>query len=68
MIAAVEQATGKTARKRFLPLQPGDVVETWADMDDLVRDFGYRPGTSIEEGMRKFVEWYREYYRIYEGG
>ena len=63
MIAAVEQATGKTARKRFLPLQPGDVVETWADMDDLVRDFGYRPGTSIEEGMRRFVEWYREYYK-----
>jgi UDP-glucuronate 4-epimerase len=64
MIAAVEQATGKQAEKRLLPMQPGDVVETWADVDDLVRDFGYRPDTPIEEGVRRFVEWYREYYRV----
>ncbi len=64
MIAAVEKATGKTAEKRFLPMQPGDVVETWADVDDLVRDFGYRPETTVEEGIRRFVQWYREYYKV----
>ncbi len=61
-IAAIEAALGRTARKRFLPMQPGDVPATYADVDDLVRDVGFRPATPLEEGIRRFVEWYRAYY------
>jgi UDP-glucuronate 4-epimerase len=46
----------------MLPMQPGDVEKTWANVDDLVRDYGYQPSTSIEEGVSKFVVWYRGYY------
>jgi UDP-glucuronate 4-epimerase len=45
-------------------MQPGDVPATYADVDDLAEDVGFRPSTSIEEGIRRFVEWYREYYKI----
>jgi UDP-glucuronate 4-epimerase len=55
---------GKTAEKRMLPLQPGDVPATWADVDDLTRDVGFKPSTPIEDGIRRFVGWYREYYRL----
>jgi len=48
----------------LLPLQPGDVEGTWADVDDLVRDFDYRPDTPIEEGVARFVDWYKEYYGV----
>ncbi len=48
----------------MLPLQPGDVPDTCADVSDLVRDVGYRPGTPIEEGIRNFVAWYKSYYGI----
>jgi UDP-glucuronate 4-epimerase len=48
----------------LLPLQPGDVPDTWADASDLVRDVGYEPQTPVEEGVRRFVEWYRGYYRV----
>jgi UDP-glucuronate 4-epimerase len=48
----------------MLPLQPGDVVETCADVDDLMRDMGFVPKTSLEEGIKRFVNWYREYYRV----
>jgi UDP-glucuronate 4-epimerase len=57
-IALLEDAFGKTAVKRLLPMQPGDVVATHADVDDLTRDFGFRPSTSIEDGVAKFAEWY----------
>ena len=62
MIAVLERVLGKTAEKRMLPLQPGDVPATWADVDDLTRDVGFKPSTPIEDGIRRFVGWYREYY------
>ena len=61
-IEVIEECLGRKAQKNFLPLQPGDVPETCADIDDLVRDIGYRPATPIEVGVRRFVEWFREYY------
>lgn len=61
-IGAIEDALGKKAKKNFLPMQPGDVPATWADVDDLVKDFGYSPGVAVQEGVRKFVKWYLEYY------
>jgi len=63
-IEVIEQSLGRKAEKRLLPLQPGDVPDTYADVDSLVRDTGYAPGTTIEVGVRKFVEWYREYYEV----
>jgi UDP-glucuronate 4-epimerase len=62
-IQVVEQAMGKEAQKNFLPIQPGDVPITYADIDDLVRDVGFKPTTSIEVGIDRFVKWYRDYYR-----
>lgn len=64
LIEVLEQALGRTADKRFLPMQPGDVPATWADVDDLVRDAGFRPHTPVEEGIARFVDWYRNYYSI----
>jgi UDP-glucuronate 4-epimerase len=63
MIEAIEAAVGRKAVKRFLPMQPGDVARTWADVSDLERDFGYRPVTTIEVGIPRFVAWYRDYYK-----
>jgi UDP-glucuronate 4-epimerase len=63
-IAAVEKALGKKAAKNFLPLQPGDVRETYADVDALEAAVGYRPSTKIEDGIGRFVAWYREYYGV----
>jgi UDP-glucuronate 4-epimerase len=63
-IAAIEQATGREAIKNFLPMQPGDVLATYADVDDLTRDAGFTPNTPISEGMRRFVAWYRDYYDV----
>ena len=63
-IDAIEKALGKSARKNFMPIQPGDVPATWADVQDLIQDFSYRPATPIEQGVKKFVEWYREFYRV----
>jgi UDP-glucuronate 4-epimerase len=54
---------GKKAEKNMLPLQPGDVPDTYADTEDLARDVGYQPNTTIETGVRKFVDWYLEYYQ-----
>jgi UDP-glucuronate 4-epimerase len=59
----IEEWLGKRAEKRLLPMQAGDVVATWADVSALERDIGYRPNTPIREGVRRFVEWYREYHR-----
>lgn len=61
-IELIEQCLGKKAQKNLLPMQQGDVPDTFADVDDLVRDVGYKPATSVEEGVRKFVDWYVEYY------
>lgn len=61
-IEVIEECLGRKAVKNLLPLQPGDVPETYADVDDLVRDVGYRPATPIEVGVRKFVDWFCEYY------
>jgi UDP-glucuronate 4-epimerase len=61
-IEAIERALGKNAKKHLLPMQPGDVPITYADVDDLIEDVGFRPSTPIEEGIEKFVLWYREYY------
>jgi len=63
-IEAIEKALGLKAEKNLLPMQPGDVPATYADVDDLVRDIGYRPQTSIEDGIAAFVRWYREYYGV----
>jgi UDP-glucuronate 4-epimerase len=63
-INILEKELGKTAKKQMLPLQPGDVPATYADVDDLMADVGFRPGTSIKDGIRHFVKWYREYYNI----
>jgi UDP-glucuronate 4-epimerase len=63
-IELMEQNLGRTAEKRLLPMQPGDVPDTWADVSALRRDVGYAPNTSIEEGVARFVQWYREYHRI----
>lgn len=63
-IEVLENALGEKAIKNFLPIQPGDVPSTYADVDDLMRDVGFKPSTSIEEGIRRFVEWYREYYQV----
>ena len=61
-IEVLEECLGRKATKNFLPLQLGDVPETFADIDDLVRDVGYRPATPIEVGVRRFVDWFCEYY------
>lgn len=61
-IQALEACLGKKAEKNLLPIQAGDVPATYADVDDLIKDVGFKPSTTIEEGIRKFVEWYREYY------
>ena len=63
-IAVLERKLGKTAVKEFLPMQPGDVYQTYADVSDLMRDYDFKPDTTIEEGIGKFVKWYREYYNV----
>jgi UDP-glucuronate 4-epimerase len=63
-IETLENCLGKKAEKNMLPLQLGDVPDTFADVEDLVRDVGYKPATTVEEGIKAFVEWYRAYYRV----
>lgn len=62
-IEVIEKKLGKKAIKNLLPLQEGDVPETFANVDDLIRDVGFKPSTSIEEGVGKFIDWYTEYYK-----
>ncbi|MFP5269100.1 NAD-dependent epimerase [Coleofasciculus sp.] len=64
LIETLEQSLGKTAVKNMLPMQPGDVPITYADVDDLIQDVGFRPNTPIEVGVEQFVQWYRSYYNI----
>ena len=63
-IGAVEDCLGKKAEKNMLPLQPGDVPDTWANTDDLVADVDYQPSTPVEVGVKNFVDWYLEFYGI----
>ena len=63
-IAALEKALGKKAEKEFLPLQAGDVQATYANVDDLVEQFHYKPATSVEDGISNFVSWYRDYFKV----
>ncbi|ADZ69175.1 NAD-dependent epimerase [Polymorphum gilvum] len=63
-LEAIEAATGRTARRELLPMQPGDVSATWADVEDLVAATGFRPSTPVADGVRAFVDWYRDYYGV----
>jgi len=63
VVALLEKELGRAAVKHMLPMQPGDVTETFADVSDLMRDVGFRPQTSIEDGISDFVAWYRDYYK-----
>ncbi len=63
-LTALEEALGKKARRRDLPMQPGDVPVTYADITDISRDYGFKPRTDIPEGLSAFVTWYREYKQI----
>ncbi|NNK13851.1 MAG: hypothetical protein HKP52_06410 [Desulfofustis sp.] len=63
-IEVLEECLGIKAEKQMLDMQPGDVPATYADVDDLVRDLDYRPNTTLEYGVARFVDWYKEYYRI----
>jgi UDP-glucuronate 4-epimerase len=63
-IEVLEECLGRKAERNLLPLQPGDVPDTYADVEDLVNDFGYRPNTRIEVGVRRFVDWYKDYYGV----
>ncbi|MGM0600087.1 MAG: NAD-dependent epimerase [Candidatus Rifleibacteriota bacterium] len=63
-IEIIEEKTGKKAKKEMLPMQPGDVPATWADVEDLMRDTGFSPSTPLEKGVEKFVNWFREYYKL----
>ncbi len=64
MIDVLEQTLGMKAEKELLPMQPGDVEATYANVDDLIRDVGFQPKTTIEFGIARFVEWYRDYYKV----
>ena len=61
-IATIEKIMGKSAQKNLLPMQPGDVIATYADVDELIADVGFKPTTSLAVGLEKFIDWYREYY------
>jgi UDP-glucuronate 4-epimerase len=63
-ISTIEKCTGKKANENLLPMQPGDVPNTFADIDPLIEDYGFKPKTSIEDGMTNFVEWFREYQKL----
>jgi UDP-glucuronate 4-epimerase len=64
LIEVIERCTGKTAIRKMMPMQPGEVPATFADVEDLAHDVGFAPKTSLEAGMKKFVDWYREFYGV----
>ncbi len=66
-IELIERFLGRTAEKRLLPMQPGDVADTWSDTTELGRDLGYRPQTPVETGVRRFIDWYCDYYKVDHG-
>ena len=59
-ISAIEDACGQTAKENLLPMQPGDVPVTSADVDDFIKDIGFEPSTTIEKGISKFIQWYED--------
>jgi UDP-glucuronate 4-epimerase len=63
-IEAIENELGLQAKKEFLPLQPGDVPSTFADVTDLVRDTGYKPSMAVQDGVKEFIQWYKKYYNV----
>ncbi len=63
LVLSLERCLGKKAQRRLLPMQPGDVRETQADVGDLERDFGWRPSTPLEEGIKRFSDWFRSYHQ-----
>ena len=63
-IGAIEEALGIKAEKELLPLQPGDVPDTYADVDDLVKEFNYKPSMSVNQGVSNFIEWYKKYHKL----
>lgn len=63
-VGALENALGRTAVKAFLPLQPGDVPDTWANVDDLVEQFDYQPATPVDQGVANFARWFSDFYRL----
>ena len=63
-ISIIEDVLGKKAERKLLPMQPGDVPATYAEVDDLMRDVGFKPSTPIKEGIKQFIEWYRNYYKL----
>jgi UDP-glucuronate 4-epimerase len=64
LVELLEAELGRTAIKELVPIQPGDVSETCADIDDLEREVGFRPSTTIEDGVHRFIKWYRGYYAV----
>jgi UDP-glucuronate 4-epimerase len=64
LVELIERELGRSARRELLPMQPGDVPETYADVDDLMRDVGFRPATAIADGVARFVAWYRQYHKL----
>jgi UDP-glucuronate 4-epimerase len=64
VVALLEKELGRPAQKDMLPMQPGDVLDTFADIGDLMRDAGFKPATTIEDGIRDFVAWYRDHYKV----
>jgi len=63
-IGAIEENLGMVAEKNYLPIQPGDVPMTNADVNDLINDLGYKPNTSVKKGVKEFIKWYRKYFNI----
>ena len=63
-VACIEKELGTTAKKKMMPIQPGDVPKTYADVSDLIEDMGYKPATPIETGIKNFIHWYRDYYHV----
>ena len=63
-IEAIENKLGKKAKKNYLPLQAGDVPETYANVEDLYRDIDFQPKTSIQDGVNNFIDWYLDYYEV----
>jgi UDP-glucuronate 4-epimerase len=64
VVSLLEKEFGRTAIKEMLPMQPGDVPATYADIEDLARDVGFRPATTIEDGIGRFAKWFREYHKV----
>ena len=64
MVRLLEENIGKKALRELAPMQPGDVPATYADVDDLDRAVGFKPETTVEQGLERFVDWYRSYYKI----